>query len=240
MGKLGKHIKKTIEERRIAPSPQAWEKISSRIGAEQKKSVNKWRIYAIAASFIGITVISIFLFKMRTPIETTPRAVDIQNQQEESLQPDKYNQIPLEVEHNHTQMIIADVEKAPIKDSSTVESVSMNVQKTILDVENYALEDGVLNNSEVLIAQKINEVAEQVALLETMNNNVSDAEVDSLLRAAQRQILSERIFDSEKVDAMALLTEVEDELDDSFRDQIFEALKDGYLKLRTAVADRNN
>ncbi len=240
MGKLEKHIKKTIEERRIAPSPQAWEKISSGIGVEQKKSGNKWHTYAIAASFIGLVLVSIFLFRTGTPIETTPRAVDIQNQQEEPLQPDKYNQIPLEVEHNHTQMIIADVEKAPIKDSSTVESVSMNVQKTILDVQNYTLKDGVLNNSEVLIAQKINEVAEQVALLETMNNNVSDAEVDSLLRAAQRQILSERIFDSEKVDAIALLTEVEDELDDSFRDQIFEALKDGYLKLRTAVADRNN
>ena len=31
----------------------------------------------------------------------------------------------------------------------------------------------------------------------------------------------------------------EDELDESFRDQIFDALKSGYLKLRTAVADRN-
>jgi len=35
------------------------------------------------------------------------------------------------------------------------------------------------------------------------------------------------------------LAEVEDELDESFRDQIFDALKTGYLKLRTAVADRN-
>jgi len=39
---------------------------------------------------------------------------------------------------------------------------------------------------------------------------------------------------------MALLTEVEGELDQSFRDQIFEKLKSGFLKVRTAVADRNN
>ena len=35
------------------------------------------------------------------------------------------------------------------------------------------------------------------------------------------------------------LTEVEDELDQSFRDQIFDSLKEGFLKVRTAVADRN-
>jgi len=36
------------------------------------------------------------------------------------------------------------------------------------------------------------------------------------------------------------LNEVEGELDISFREQIFESLKTGFLKVRTAVADRNN
>ena len=77
-------------------------------------------------------------------------------------------------------------------------------------------------------------------ILEDAKQEVTDAEVDSLLRAAQRQILTDKLFaDSGSVDAMSLLAEVEDELDESFRDQIFDALKSGYLKLRTAVADRN-
>ena len=76
--------------------------------------------------------------------------------------------------------------------------------------------------------------------MENTSQEVTDAEVDSLLRAAQRQILTDKLFaDSGSVDAMSLLAEVEDELDESFRDQIFDALKSGYLKLRTAVADRN-
>ena len=84
------------------------------------------------------------------------------------------------------------------------------------------------------------EVVAQVELMETAQQDVSDAEVDSLLRAAQRQILTVKLFsESGSVDAMSLLAEVEDELDESFRDQIFDALKTGYLKLRTAVADRN-
>jgi len=46
--------------------------------------------------------------------------------------------------------------------------------------------------------------------------------------------------DNGKVDAMALLIEVEDEIDQSFRDRIFKKLKDGLFKARTAIANRNN
>ena len=77
--------------------------------------------------------------------------------------------------------------------------------------------------------------------LENESIQVTDAEVDSLLRVAQFDILKEKVFqDNGKVDAMALLIEVEDEIDQSFRDRIFKKLKDGLFKARTAIANRNN
>ena len=77
--------------------------------------------------------------------------------------------------------------------------------------------------------------------LESESNQVTDVEVDSLLRAAQFDILKEKVFqDNGKVDAMALLVEVEDEIDQSFREKIFKKLKDGLFKARTAIANRNN
>ena len=70
---------------------------------------------------------------------------------------------------------------------------------------------------------------------------ITDAEVDSLLKRAQDEILRDKLFNTDKsVDALALLTEVEGELDQSFRDQIFNSLKASFIKVRTAVADRNN
>ena len=70
----------------------------------------------------------------------------------------------------------------------------------------------------------------------------SDAEIDKLLRDAQRDIISEKMFDRERntISAEALLYEVEEELDPSFRDRIFEALKDGFMKAREAIVSRNN
>ncbi|MFK7811850.1 MAG: hypothetical protein AB8B59_05100, partial [Maribacter sp.] len=69
---------------------------------------------------------------------------------------------------------------------------------------------------------------------------LTEAEVDDLLRNAQEEIFRDELFNRNgSVDALALLNEVETELDKSFRDQIFESLKTGFLKVRTAVADRN-
>lgn len=50
------------------------------------------------------------------------------------------------------------------------------------------------------------------------------------------------MFDRERntISAEALLYEVEEELDPSFRDRIFEALKDGFMKAREAIVSRNN
>lgn len=241
MEKLEKHIKKTLEERRIDPSAQAWKKVSSQIKMERKKVGNKRFVYLVAASFIGIILVSIFFFRTETKLEITPQVAEKQNSIEKSLPPDNDNLIPLEIRQNATEVAVTGTPKRPEENSILEEVVFNDFQETMSEVgNNQLLNDDNLDASEGLIAQKVNEVIVQVALLETINNKVSDAEVDSLLRAAQQQILIDQILKSDKVDAMALLTEVEDELDESFRDQIFEALKDGYFKLRTAVADRNN
>ena len=77
--------------------------------------------------------------------------------------------------------------------------------------------------------------------MEDGKESVTDAEVDSLLRHAQRELLADKAFnESNGVDAQELLAGVEDELNKSFRDQVFEKHKNGFVKVRTAVADRNN
>ncbi len=77
--------------------------------------------------------------------------------------------------------------------------------------------------------------------LNVRGGQLADAAVEQLLRDARQEILAERSARQQTtVDAMALLSEVETDLDRSFRDQIFEKLKAGYTRVRTAIADRNN
>ena len=103
------------------------------------------------------------------------------------------------------------------------------------------------NQSEVpedpnaLIDIKIGEVMAIVTAHEENNEDLTDLEVASLLRKAQEEILTEKLINSDNsVNPEALLSQVEEELDQSFRDKILQKLKSGYNKVRTAVADRNN
>ena len=92
------------------------------------------------------------------------------------------------------------------------------------------------------IDKKIEELIAQVDSMESIDNTVSDAEIDALLAQAQKEVITERIFNekTKRVDANALLMDVEAELDRPLPEKVFEALKDGFLKAREAIADRNN
>jgi hypothetical protein len=239
MDKLEKHIKNKLERRTISPSKNAWEKVASEVKVPSPRKRNSRFLYAIAASVVGIVLISVFFFTMDEPkVEQTqvvkadsiePTGQQTETTVNESIQKEDSKLAETKIESQ----IPEAKEKLSPKQSNYNSAVVKNETKE-------PFQDKIRINSDQLIAQKVEEVVAQVTLMESVKKDVSDAEVDSLLRAAQRQILADRIFlNGQSVDAGALLAEVEDELDESFRDQIFDALKSGYFKLRTAVADRN-
>jgi len=240
MDKLEKHIKERLEDRTIAPSKGAWDKIASQVKEPAPRKRNTWFPYAIAASVVGIVLVSVFFFTKGDAEVEQIQVVDTKTKTETQTQFDDRKVKEL-VKDEQTE--VAKTKSEPVAPEKTEEFASKTpVSNTAIAEEEVKepLRDEIKINSDRLIAQKVEEVVAQVELMETAQQDVSDAEVDSLLRAAQRQILTDKLFtEGGSVDAMSLLAEVEDELDESFRDQIFDALKSGYLKLRTAVADRN-
>ncbi|GAA0718111.1 hypothetical protein GCM10009430_15850 [Aquimarina litoralis] len=95
------------------------------------------------------------------------------------------------------------------------------------------LNKGVIDN-------KISDIVAQVEQLEQNNKVVTDKEIEALLLKAQHEITTQQILQSNTVNASALLLDVESELDESFKDRVFEALKTGFEKLKTTVAERDN
>ena len=244
MDKLEKHIKQSLEKRQIQPSDTAWSSIESQLGdsKESGPGVSKIR-YAVAAVFLG-AVFALSLFWIANSDTTTAekiQLVDTKSDIEELVNENKTDiLVNNEQESNEEevgQKVIQLAQENVVKDDSN--KIASDPSQQVVGASD--LNDGFLEKEQLIIDEKVNEVFAKVALLENANDAVTNAEVDSLLRAAQKEILADRIFkENGSVDAMALLTEVEDELDQTFRDQLFEALKDGYTKLKTAVADRNN
>ncbi|PWL37842.1 hypothetical protein DKG77_13815 [Flagellimonas aquimarina] len=242
MEKLEKHIKERLEERKISPSAGAWDRVSAQIPVKEKPNQKGWYLYAIAASFVGIVLVSIFFFKSEEPKESTIQVVEEHNRKQEEALTEEGKINFQNVELNKPGIVEKAYNNRTQEKTNDLKLQALPLQTEVAEeTVKEPLQDSFLKEPNDLIAQKVNQVVAQVEFLENTNAEVTDAEIDSLLRAAQRQIITEQLFtESSSVDAMALLSEVEIELDDSFRDQIFDALKDGYSKLRTAVADRNN
>jgi hypothetical protein len=123
---------------------------------------------------------------------------------------------------------------------STSENEAIAVSINDLNKPKLRQENEANQEINILINEKINAIVARLDALALQNSTVTDSEIDALLRKAQDEILAQKIFKNlNSVDAMALLNQAETELDLSVRDQLFEALKSGYLKVRTAVADRD-
>ncbi|MGB3143017.1 MAG: hypothetical protein WBB24_02840 [Maribacter sp.] len=247
--KFEQHIKSKLQEREIEPSANAWERISGELKApasEPKKSNYVWM--SIAASVVVLIAISMFYFisadeeigndtivveENTNPINEKLELEDLNLSEVETMETADVVQDKLEDEFQSENRGLIVVESKNI--------IKGQLSDTVLDaktrVGNTALMAKV---EETLINAKVAEILAKVTIMEK-SSTVTDAEVDSLLQQAQQDILKQKLFRTDaSVDAMALLTEVEDELDQSFRDQIFNSLKAGFIKVRTAVADRNN
>ncbi|WP_282056809.1 hypothetical protein [Maribacter luteus] len=245
--KFEKHIKKHLKEREISPSERAWDTLSEQLPKAGAKKKNKFLWYSVAAAFIGVLIVStLYVKRNQAPTEMPIEVVDTEMENKlkdftikESVQfKSEEEVVEVSSDAKTKEKTVEDVEHIIPKVSGSIVlddeiEVAVNQVPTGRIVEKLVVSDEIINS-------KVADIIAQVTVLE-QTSTVTDAEVDSLLKRAQDEILREKIFNKDKsVDAMALLTEVEDELDQSFRDQIFASLKAGFVKVRTAVADRNN
>ncbi|MGK0250983.1 MAG: hypothetical protein ACI81G_000418 [Gammaproteobacteria bacterium] len=146
---------------------------------------------------------------------------------------------------NTSAVAVASKKELP-KEEPSIEAPTVPTQKNssttiVASTEQVEAKTTVFNENSEIKKAIDSQVETLVASVDL--NSVSDEEIDALLKNAQREIISSRVFDSNtgRVDANALLLDVEAEVDPkSFRDKIFEALTNGFVKAKNAVVDRNN
>jgi len=127
--------------------------------------------------------------------------------------------------------------QSPVEDEVIYDAVAINTKD-----ERAVEEEPVKTENDLFIDSKVEEVITAIEQIKKEKNTITVEDIDALLNKAQRDISDNRILNSKnrKVDATALLMDVENELERSFRDKVFEALGNGFDKIRTAVVERNN
>jgi len=263
--KFEENIRTKFEERELQPSAEAWSKLEAQLGESTSNNKTLW--YAIAASLVAMLVVGSFLLKdtktvsneiveqiapSETLRDTQVVTSEKNNTPENNIVEDK-TEVETEIETKilpqKKQEFIANIpEKRKAKTENKKErSISENVETaetaiatTVKTPEHTKVTETLKPND--FINLKVEEVVAQVENLKTKNTNVTVEDVDALLRKAQRDIANQRLLNNvtAKIDPASLLNDVESELEQGFRDKVFDALGEGFHKIRTAVVERNN
>ncbi|NND64284.1 MAG: hypothetical protein HKN48_13935 [Flavobacteriaceae bacterium] len=261
--KFEENIREKLQERELQPKKESWEKLSATLEKQSPQKRNKFAWFAVAASVAGILLVLTLIFNQEgvegideLVLEDTNEIIDAVNETEElpnnlEVQLDKEVlavDSEAKIESNDATTLAETTSNETPEETNVSEEIQNNFNNeavAINEVEEFIEEQIVedkLNPEELFVEDKVKEVVASVQEIQNSNNTVTAEEIDALLAKANREIANHKILSSKnyKVDAAALLLDVETELERSFRDRVFEALGEGFNKVRTAVAERNN
>jgi hypothetical protein len=254
--KFEESIKEKLEQRAIKPTVGSWDKLANKLDAHKEKNSKKglWWL-GIAASIAGI--ILVFNSFLNTAIDVeenapirvvngqdSDRGLEVPSNEKKSVPAedtfivDTENSSELETD-NREKIVTQEIEeqkRQKTKLASTSQDVNASkIATNTIDKKDVELDNSVINNSEKNYAS--------VETQATVKNSENlDNEIETLLALAKKEVSTQTAINKEKtkVNAKGLLDEVEFDLDESFRDKVFQTLKTGYKKVSTAVVHRND
>lgn len=225
--KMEKDFKEKLEQRTIQPSEMAWDRLDAMLSvAENKKPKrNRTWMYMAAAFLVFLLVGVLFLNqeKENTGIETNNSFVTTDNEQ------------PI-INNGETGNAIAPV--ASENEVVAVQTVPSGVKQN----QNKKDQPYTLNK----IISNDNSKTSQVVIQDAVAENNKKEAVPVIQVNDPEQLLAGTVTtqaskkkSAVKVDANSLLSSVEEELDDSFKDRVLIATVKNIKALQSTVANRN-
>lgn len=228
--KFENNVKKVLGEREIKPSAAAWEKLDQRLQKNKKKRPYLlWlsSAAAIAAIFfvLGTQFSAPVASEQSEVVEQTPVLEEKTSEPEViQLAASEENKKPeVEEKPSAEKGVKNAIFEAPVQQTFKAES-KVAVEAASEENQNTSENIEVVSQPKTAVAQE-NRLPENV-----------DLEVEALLLLATAELKADSTY---TVNSGDLLHQVEFELDQSFRQKVFEAVKDGLKKAKTAVANRD-
>jgi hypothetical protein len=247
-------IREKLNAREIQPSPQAWDRLDAMLTiAEEKKTKRSFgflsRSFGIAASILVFVTLGLLLFNQNTTKIETPNAVvgteikkdnvEIPNfkfqipstkdkkENEEvatsDVQPTTNNQEPTT---NHQGVSINNQEKINQKTNSNQNQIIKDKEIEYVITEDVALKElPRIQKTNPVISEGKKQIKSDEALVADLNNTT---------------MKSTNSKSSIKVDAKSLLSQVDGEVEQTFREKVITKINKNYKEVKVALANRNN
>ena len=227
-------IREKLNSREIQPSTQAWDRLDAMLTvAEEKKtkrSFFSFKYIGIAASVLVFVTLGLFYFNQKNiTIENQNTVVetDIKKQNTEETIPVTENSILVKGQNNE---VAVSNEKMT---THNPKPETRNSQPTSNEVSIITQ-----NQEEAIVNQEIVSPKQEVKTIK----KTSMVDVDELLASVEKDRKKETKVSKSNIniDAKSLLSEVDTELDMSFRQRVLNTVNKNYKSVKEAVANRNH
>lgn len=232
--KFDKSIKDKMEARTIAPSADAWGKLEAMIPAVVDKPKPKYVWLYIAASFVGLLLLSSAFFNQTTAnvIDTTIPIVVKQVQTNINLEKSTVNKEEEALSQKGNSAIVVS-EPINEKDISKKEPNHLKEKEVVV----FMTKDKIVNVASVSPETKVTEVISKnkYTSAEKLLAVVSDVNGD--VKINEKSLVVNRVGNS--VDPYSLLSSVEKELDQTYKESAIEKFNKKLNAVKTAFVNRN-
>lgn len=226
--KLETDFQKILNQREIKPSSNSWDRLDAMLTiTEEKKPKRSYDWMYIAASIIGFLFIGIVFFSQTEELVDVKRN-DVVIENSEITKPFE-NTIQKQTETNLSPSISTLVKVSEFKktNSNSKEAKAINSKQNQVAQNLIPIIQNPTPNTR-------NQKSEQ---LNSLNQNT--VKVDELLTAVENPSKNEIQKSSVKVDAHNLLSQVDGELELSFREKVISTIGKNYKTVKVALANRN-
>lgn len=251
--KIENQIKEQLNAREIQPTEMAWDRLDSMLSVAEAKSAKRspffsFRFIGIAASFLVFLSIGIVYFNQKNT-EIKPENNVVVTEKENNIN----SNINGNDNINSNEGNINDIKV----ESQVVQTVNDNPQTTNNEPQtvnnksskgfsqNQKTPINSINNQEKIIPFKSseavanNEQPKQVIQEKATNSKPTYVNVDDLLASVEKQQKTTTKVAAIKVDANSLLSEVDGELEQTFREKVISRIGKSYQNAKSALANRN-
>jgi hypothetical protein len=227
--KLENEFRNKLNQREINPSENSWDRLDAMLTvAEEKKPVRRYSWIYIAASIIGFAFLgSFFLNQSDKNVTIESNKVVIENNQKvEPIQKEAHS---INSSNLQTESIAVISEMKTVKKNSRAIKSTINNQNQVAQNSNLDSVTTRIKNS-----QSIQET-EQIA-----SSNRNDNSVDGMLASVQTTSKADNLKSTLKVNPNILLSQVDGELELSFREKALNTITKKYKEAKEALVNRNN
>ena len=221
--KIDNQIREKLDAREVQPSAQAWDRLDAMLTvSEEKKPKKGYGWFFVAASTILFFGLGFFLFNSNetTEINNSTPIVTTINEEIDTVETNKINEISVEKE----QHVLVQNE---VNFSKTQKNKKSKETNELIKPEN-DLEEKITPNSQLQTPNSYKYVSPENLLAE--------------VQTGEKVITSDKKISPKskmKVDANSLLTNVEKELDENYRETTLDKLNRKFKDAKSALANRN-